>query len=224
MIYEILNIYKEVYSDKNNFRKYYRKRIKMLFWISLILGITILILLAEKFKLNLTLTITLVTIPLFLSFQILFYENRRVIKKVYKCKNLHEVSKIFKKTFIKKLRKLGIYVNNTKQLDYLIDLIDQQSRELKPKSYIRSGIIAGVLGPLWIGYCNIIFEYTNNIDEATCLFFYILLLIGLIVLLLSLMKIGVIDEILYSDFKYLVKIKNIMKEYRLLNMKKHFKK
>lgn len=159
--------------------------------------------------------------PLFI-FPIIKKEISRVDKEIYNCKNRFEANKLFKQNFDLKLKQRYIDVHNVEQVDYFICLVEQNLVELKPGLYIKSGILAGILGPLWLCYLDTAFKFTGNIDEATIFF---ILIITLFIMFFSLYQIlihGIVDDILYSDYNNLKKLRNLLKDYRLINMNKKF--
>ncbi|ROR29201.1 hypothetical protein EDD66_103136 [Mobilisporobacter senegalensis] len=216
MINKILFEYKNAFSFKNKYLKYFKKRSVIISFAIVVLGFTVLTFLS--YILEMSWPLIFLCIPIFFIMPILNIEIKRIVKEQYDCKNKYEVNKLFKLDFEKRLRQKYIDVLNIEQIDYLIPLIDQNLAELKPSLYIKSGIFAGIFGPLWLSYVTTIFKYTKSIDEATKVFVIIIVLFAMIYGLYFGFKEGIIKDILYSDYNKMKELRNLMIEYRLINM------
>ncbi len=218
MIYKILNDYKDTFNFRKNYLKHFTKRSKFLLIAIVILNSAIIIACSFIFQQSWPLMFLGGTILLVLP--ISKSEVNRIVKEHYDCKNRFEVSKLLKQNFELKLRQKNIEVHNIEQVDYLIYLIEQNLVEMKPGLYIKSGICAGVLGPLWLCYLDAIFKFAIDIDEATKLFIIIFAIFIMIFFLYLGLRYGFMDDILHSDYYKLKSLRNFIKDYKLIYLNK----
>lgn len=218
MIYKILNDYKDTFNFRKNYLKHFTK--KSIFFSIAIIILTSAALIACSFIFQISWPLIFLGGAVLLVIPIFKIEINRIVKEHYDCKNRFEVNKLFKQNFEVKLRQKNIDVHNIEQVDYLICLIEQNLVEMKPGLYIKSGICAGVLGPLWLCYLDTIFKFAINIDEATKLFTIIITIFIMIFCVYQVFKHGIMDDILHSDYYQLKSLRNLIKDYRLIYMNK----
>ena len=221
MIDNLANEYNELLKTSKLYYKFFRIKIIILMIAIFIFLCASIIICSIQF--NLSWLYYLLGIALILPFIIYNHEINLIVKKEYKCNNTKEVIKSQKAKFITILSiKYNIDLSNEEQLNYLIELTELRCRELKPKAYIKGGIIAGTLGPLWLSYISTIFKLTTNIDAATRLFFIFLFFIFNLFLIAYSLKITLIDSFVNSTYYTMNKLNSTFREYRLLGIDKNY--
>lgn len=218
IISTILTEYGSLFSFKNKYFQHFRKPMKFLIIMLVIIGNVLTIVLIFKMKSSFSLIGLL-----FAAFAMIpnKLEINRVIKQHYNLKNKKEVSALYQQILQDRLLGHKISVDDTDQVDYLINLLDQRIEEDKPSLYIKSGIIAGVIGPIWISFIGYYYENCTNFKDAYMFLFYSVIIFILFYFFYIEIKIGYIDTFFLEDYNRMKKFRSLLQGYRLINTKKN---
>jgi len=217
MVNKILNEYIKLFSFKNLYLKFFKKSILLIYAA---LGLlTLVALIFYLFQHELWWIFILSCLPLLLIIPTFNREIKRIIYTEHKCKDKEEFNNLLKNKFEEILKENDIDIHNLDQLDHFINLINLTLDELRPSLYVKSGIIAGVFGPVWIGYTDVAFSFSKNLLEATLWFFSFIVTIMFVFGLFLMFKYGIVDDILHSDYYRMKSLRNKLRDYRLVNTK-----
>ena len=98
----------------------------------------------------------------FLAFLFINNEYKKVLKDIYKIDskgffwNSAQYSYLVISKFEDILNESGI--KEKEQLEYLINLMDRNTAELKVPTFIGNGIIAGIILPVWLQFVDLYFK------------------------------------------------------------------
>ncbi|GEM_PF-5614999 len=216
MIDDLLASYLKFYSANNRLFKHLSRWVvyPTLIVITILISMMI-VLISSKDMLWLR---PLLSLPLGLILPALYFEKKRIIKDVHNFKTEKEFYYDLEQKFKDSLPKLSLDFKNRKQLEYMLDILNTEIEEAKPAYFIRNGIMITIIAPLWISYCNKLFEYTNSIESATVVFCGVVFIILLFGIMAYGLKVTFYDEVKYSRYKNLISIREKFQRYYLVSM------
>lgn len=217
MVYQLLYEYKEVYSFKNRYFKYFNKYKMFLRLVEILIvcgGIYFCSQYYDVMVLRFVWSFPVLFIPI-----IFFIEIKRVTKEIHKVDSIKDYDKKCKALFLDRVKEDKIDIHNEKQMDMLFTIIDSEIKELKPSVFLNKAIVTGLFAPLWINYISSI--YNNEVDnwrEATAILFFFIIILTVIFFIGYQLKQTLYDEIIYSDYKKIKYMNNLLKDIYLTSL------
>ncbi len=197
----VLADYKSIYGIRNLFIKHLSVR----FWVlSFIIIFSILLFCSYiSFVMNIMWAMYLVVLIPYAVLPIIISEFKKIMKNIHKCKDRRALSTKLRFDFVVCLRKHKIDVNNSEQMDFLVSHIAQKVEEEKPSTYVKSGVLAAVLVPLWVGYISRSFSFAISFRDVIVLFSSHLIVIIMFWLFVSVIRMLVRDikDSRHNDYK-----------------------
>ncbi|MFQ3544831.1 hypothetical protein Q7A53_12120 [Halobacillus rhizosphaerae] len=215
MIYELFSIYKEKMSFNNVYLRYMKK------WHVILLLLTILVLFVSLIYLSLwsgnEWLMFFVPLPITLFIPYLNHEMERISKEVHNRETTGNVIKKRREEFAQCLEEKGI--TKPEQFEFLIELIDKNAQEMKTPFFINRGIIAAILGPIWIQYLTFVFTMsTHSLEEATGLLVLLVVLIMLFLCFVYISRSIVVDDLMNGEYNKMRKMGNVVRDIYLMKL------
>ncbi len=153
------------------------------------------------------------SLSILLSILHMYYLLKKYYKKKFGCKTKIEIRKARSFNIILHIEKLGIEATADK-VDSVIKLLDDTIKEAKPLEYTKSGIVALLLTPLWLGFISRGYALSNSLIDAFQ-FFYSWVIILILVYIIFFKPIKTIyREIAYSKYNKLIVLRELLVDYQ----------